>query len=250
MGVQACPLPTAVLSNQTGFDSFACVSLSEQLASSISEWRKQGLRFDAVSTGFLMDAEQAGLAGSFIDYAKSSGSLVVVDPVMGDEGSLYSVFDERMCQAFRSLAAKADLITPNLTEACLLAGVDYPGEVDAQSPLIWEIAGRLCEIGPATAVITGIQGDPGEICNIAYILRDDRRVCVSNRKIGGSYSGTGDILTAILTAGILRGEDVEVSLRLVGQLFEKAIARSLSERADPREGVAFEPYLHLLNIPG
>lgn len=246
MGVQACPLPTAVLSNQTGFESYAALSLTGQLASAIAEWKGQGLAFDAVSTGFLMDPEQAGLVGDFISFAKGGGGLVVIDPVMGDEGSLYPVFDAGMVDAFRRLVGQADLITPNLTEACLLAGVGYPGRVDSRDSLVWEIAGRLCEMGPSRVVITGIDGGEGEICNIAYTAREDRRVCLSNRRIGGSYSGTGDILTAILTAGLLRGEEIEQTLRLAGGFFEKAIARSLAEKTDPREGVAFEPYLHLL----
>ena len=246
MGVQACPLPTAVLSNQTAFESYAATSLTGQLAGSIAEWKKQGLTFDGVSTGFLMDPEQAGLTGEFIDYAKSGGALIVVDPVMGDAGSLYPIFGRDMLAAFAELVRRADVITPNFTEACLLAGAQYPGEGPHQPELVWEVARALAALGPDTVVITGVQGRDGTICNMAYLAGQDRKISMCNRRIGGSFSGTGDILSSIICAGLLRGRDVEWALSLAGRLFESAISLSLAEGADPREGVAFEPFLHLL----
>ena len=246
MGVQVCPLPTAVLSNQTGFESYAVISLTEQLASSIHEWQKQGLTFDAVATGFLMDAEQAALVSRFLDYARQSGAVVIVDPVMGDGGSLYPIYDMEMCRAFARLIAKADIITPNLTEACLLAGVDYPTGCDHR--FVWDTAKRLSEMGPHTVVITGVSGpDEDMIYNMAYLARQNKRICVPNRKLGGSFSGTGDILCAIVCGAAARGQDIESALGLAGQLFEKAISLSVAQGDDPREGIAFEPFLRILS---
>jgi len=247
MGIQACPLPTAVLSNQTAFESYAVTSLTGQLAASLAEWKKQGLAFDGVSTGFLMDTEQAGLAGEFIDYAKSGGAVIVVDPVMGDGGSLYPIFGRDMLAAFAQLASKADVITPNLTEACLLAGVEYPREGEHSREFAWGVARSLSERGPNTVVITGVHAQDDAICNVAYVAGQDKKISVCNRRIGGSFSGTGDILSSIICASILRGEDVESALRLAGQLFEHAIELSIASGCDPREGVAFEPFLHLLS---
>ena len=246
MGVQACPLPTAVLSNQTGFESYAAISLTGQLADSIGEWQKQKVAFDAVSTGFLMDAEQADLVGGFLDYARQSGSVIIVDPVMGDGGSLYPIYDMDMCKAFTRLIAKADVITPNLTEACLLAGAEYPAP-GCDHKFIWEVAKRLGELGPHTVVITGVSGeDEDMIYNMAYLARQNKRICLPNRKLGGSFSGTGDVLCAIVCGALARGQDIESALRLAGQLFEKAISLSLVQGIDPREGIAFEPFLHIL----
>jgi len=246
MGVQACPLPTAVLSNQTAFESYAVTALTGQLADSIALWKKQGLAFDGVSTGFLTDTEQARLVGEFIDYAKSGGALVVIDPVMGDAGSLYPIFGQDMLAAFAELVAKADVITPNLTEACLLAGAEYPGQGAHSHELVWEIAHTLSKMGPDTVVVTGVHDRDNAICNMAYVAGQGKKISVCNRQQGGSFSGTGDILTSIICACLLRGGDVESALRLAGQLFERAIALSIEKGTDPREGVAFEPYLHLL----
>lgn len=246
MGVQACPLPTAVLSNQTGFESYAVTSLTGQLASSIFEWKKQELTFDAVATGFLMDAEQATLVGKFIDHAQKAGSMIIVDPVMGDEGKLYPIYGREMCEAFKSLVHMADVITPNLTEACLLAGVDYPKIADLNHEFVWSVAEQLSAIGPHTVVITGVDGQDGEIYNFAYLAGQNKRICVPHRKIGGSFSGTGDILSAIVCGCLVRGQDIETALHLAGQLFEKAISLSIAQNTVPREGIAFERYLHIL----
>lgn len=246
MGAQVLPLPTAVLSNQTAFESYASTSLTRQLARSIDEWKKQRLAFDAVTTGFLLNVKQASLVGEFLDYARSGGAMIVVDPVMGDGGSLYPIYKSAMCKAFGALVRRADVITPNLTEACLLAGVKYPEDAYHDHEFVWDIAELLSSMGPHTVVITGVSGQDGQVCDIAYLARQNKRLCVSNRRIGGSYSGTGDILSAVLCGSLLRGDDVESALRLVGELFEKAISLSLQEGTDPREGIAFERFLHIL----
>ena len=125
MGVQACPLPTAVLSNQTGFESFASIDLSEQISRFSHEWRKRGVIFDGIYTGFLNGPAQAGQIADWIDQFRTPQTHVLVDPVLGDRGHIYPVFDRAMVTATRALIAKADIITPNLTEACILAGVGY-----------------------------------------------------------------------------------------------------------------------------
>ena len=247
MGFQVCPLPTAVLSNQTGFEDYAVISLTGQLAASVSRWKKQRLVFEGVTTGFLMNTRQVHLAGEFIDYAKSRSALVVIDPVMGDDGELYPIFNESMSASFAQLIRKADVITPNLTEACLLAGVDYPQEKTVHPEFVWELARGLSEKGPRTVVITGVLGEDNLIYNMAYVAGQERQISVPNRKIGGSFSGTGDMLSAIVCGGLLRGDDIEKALTLAGQLFERAISLSVGEGADPREGIAFEPFLHILS---
>jgi len=246
MGVQVLPLPTAVLSNQTAFESYASTSLTGQLACSINEWKKQRLVFDAVTTGFLMNVKQASLVGEFLDYARSRGAMIVVDPVMGDGGSLYPIYKSDMCKAFIALVRRADVITPNLTEACLLAGIKYPEDAYPDHGFVWDIAEQLSSMGPHTVVVTGVNGQNGQICNIAYLARQNKRLCVTNRRIGGSYSGTGDILSAVICGSLLRGDGVESALRLAGELFEKAISLSLEEGTDPREGIALERFLHIL----
>lgn len=125
MGVQACPLPTAVLSNQTGFPSYACVDLSRHLDAFTREWEKRGVRFDGIYTGFLCGARQVRMVERFLDRFYLPGTLLLVDPVLGDNGKLYPVFGRTMCGSLKSLVARADVLTPNLTEACILADGDY-----------------------------------------------------------------------------------------------------------------------------
>jgi len=236
-------MPTAVLSNQTGFDSYAVTDLTEQMSAAMGEWEKLGARFDAVTTGFLMNARQAGLARAFAGRAKADGALILVDPVLGDGGGMYPIFGGDMLEAMRLLVQGADVITPNLTEACLLTNTPYVIEFDDE--IIWNLARELSELGPRTVVITGVpSGD--KIRNIAYLSDQNQQFSVPNRKTGGGYSGTGDILAAIICGSLLRGDDVETALRTAGALLEKAIAATFQAGTDPREGVAFEPFLSTL----
>ena len=157
MGVQACPLPTAVLSNQTGFESFASIDLSKQISRFSHEWRKRGVIFDGIYTGFLNGPVQAGQIADWIDQFRTPQTHVLVDPVLGDRGHIYPVFDHAMVTATRALIAKADIITPNLTEACILAGVGYEEAMRSDGLEAVRLAAcALREQGPSTVVITGI----------------------------------------------------------------------------------------------
>lgn len=209
MGVQACPLPTAVLSNQTGFPSYACVDLSRHLDAFTREWEKRGVRFDGVYTGFLCGARQVRMVERFLDRFYLSGTLLLVDPVLGDNGKLYPVFGRTMCDSLKSLVARADVITPNLTEACILADGDYASVARAQSlEPVWELAERLAGMGPRTVIVTGVhRGDL--ICNAGFDARTGRRFSVGNRSVGSgrSFSGTGDLLASVLCGGLVRGRN-------------------------------------------
>ncbi len=120
MGVQVCPLPTAVLSNHTGFDSFSYVDLTDSMADYISEWKKLNLKFDCIYSGYLGSYDQVEIVGNFIDEFRNDNTLVVVDPVMADDGTLYSTFDFDFVEYMNGLVCKADIITPNFTEAAWL----------------------------------------------------------------------------------------------------------------------------------
>ena len=245
MGVQACPLPTAVLSNQTGFSSYDCVDLTGHLASFAAEWKKHGAHFDGICTGFLCSPGQVRLAQDFIDTFGGVHTPVLVDPVLGDNGKVYPVFDEAMCRAVKTLTARADVITPNLTEACILAGCDYPGAQAQTLEPIWEIARRLSETGPRTVVITGVhQGD--YILNLGYQADSGQRLTVKTRRFGGGFSGTGDILAAVLCGGLVRGDPLGPTLLKAAALLEAAAAETCADGSDPNDGIAFEHHLHLL----
>lgn len=248
MGVQACPLPTAVLSNQTGFSSYACVDLSRHLDAFTREWEKRGVRFDGVYTGFLCGARQVRMVERFLDRFYLPGTLLLVDPVLGDNGKLYPVFGRTMCDSLKSLVARADVITPNLTEACILADGDYASAARAQSlEPVWELAERLAGMGPRTVIVTGVhRGDL--ICNAGFDARTGRRFSVGNRSVGSgrSFSGTGDLLASVLCGGLVRGETAEAALEKAARLLEAAISDAEADGTDPNEGVPFENHLDLL----
>ena len=228
MGVQACPLPTAVLSNPTGFESFASIDLSEQISRFSHEWRKRGVIFDGIYTGFLNGPAQAGQIADWIDQFRTPQTHVLVDPVLGDRGHIYPVFDRAMVTATRALIAKADIITPNLTEACILAGVGYEEAMRSDGMEAVRLAAcALREQGPSTVVI------PGEHL-------------IATRRLGDGFSGTGDILASVLCGGLARKMKPQAALDLAAALLQKAIAHTFAEGTDPNDGVAFEPYLYLL----
>ena len=126
MGVQCCPLPTAVLSTHTGgFEGYTFRDLTEEMAAAAAHWKALDLRFDAVYSGFLGSERQIGLVRQFLRDFRRPGTLAVVDPVMGDFGRVYETYTPAMCRRMADLTAEADVITPNLTEAALLLGVPY-----------------------------------------------------------------------------------------------------------------------------
>lgn len=246
MGVQACPLPTAVLSNQTGFSSYAMADMTPHLDAFASEWQRRGVRFDGVYSGFLCSAQQAAFVGRLLDMLAGPDTLVLVDPVLGDDGAVYPVFDGAMCEAVGRLVRRADVITPNLTEACLLDGGDYAALAASETlEPIWALAERLCVLGPRLVVVTGVHRD-GEIWNLGYDAREGRRFSAATRRVGGGYSGTGDLLASVLCGGLLRGERPEQALRRAAALLEAAVRETFAENGDPNEGVAFEHHLQLL----
>ena len=191
MGIQVCPFPTAVLSNQTGFPRYELVDLTDRMEAFGQCWAPWYGRFDAVYSGFLGNPRQAEITRGLVEKLRGEDTLVLVDTVLGDHGMRYPIFDEEMCSRVRELAFDADVITPNLTEACLLAGEPAEAAQDMQSRAeLIQLASYLASQGPGTVVITGIR-DEDQVANLAYIKEDSRCFWESSRRIGYSYSGTG-----------------------------------------------------------
>ena len=133
MGVECNPIPTAILSNQTGFDDFYSVDFTPHLTPYIDMWKKQNVHFDAILTGYLGSEKQVDIILDFI-YHFGKNSLVFVDPVMADDGVLYDTYDDALCEKVKALTKKANIITPNLTELCILCGVDY-SQIESKNDL-------------------------------------------------------------------------------------------------------------------
>lgn len=243
MGIQVCPFPTAVLSNQTGFPRYELVDLTDRMEAFGQCWAPWYGRFDAVYSGFLGNPRQAEITRGLVEKLRGEDTLVLVDTVLGDHGMRYPIFDEEMCSRVRELAFDADVITPNLTEACLLAGEPAEAAQDMQSRAeLIQLASYLASQGPGTVVITGIR-DEDQVANLAYIKEDSRCFWESSRRIGYSYSGTGDVLASILCGGLVHGLPLGEVLRTACWFIETALEETAESGSDPREGIIFEPFL-------
>ena len=198
LGIQVCPLPTAVLSSHTGgFTDFEFVDLTQYLSSFAAHWKRLGLEFDCIYSGFLGSNGQFALVESFIDDFCGKDTLVVVDPVFADHGEIYQTYTPDMVENMRKLVKRAHIITPNFTEAAFLLKEEMPEVADVALIKDWLV--RLSAMGPKVAVMTSvpIKGLEGQLSACAYSREDNRFWRVSCEYIPANYPGTGD--TLILT---------------------------------------------------
>lgn len=247
MGVEVHPLLTAVLSNQTAYESFKSHSLTDTMKPFIEEWKKLGASFDAILTGFVADRKQLEIITSFVTDFKSENTLYIADPVMADNGMLYDGYDNEMCAKMRELCYYADLITPNTTELAILADVGddkaFSQEWVNEYDNIVRSAYILREKGMKDIAVTGFhEGDL--ISNIVF--QDDNIYKISSKKTGGYYSGTGDIFSSVLTGAILNGKTLYDSVKLAGDYISNTIKVTDTDCAD--DGIAFEKTLKELII--
>ncbi len=247
LGIQACPIPTAVLSAQTGFPGYHLTDLAADLPGFISHWKSLHLSFDGISTGFLSSTLQAEGVLQFLDEFATQDTLVLVDPVMGDDGQVYPGYDAALRRMVYRLVRRAQVITPNLTEACLLAGVDCRSVCSLPAESIFravqELALQLSELGPHTVAITGIHAND-HIYNLIFDFTGFH--LVGAPRLGGSFSGTGDLFSAVLHGCLLRGMSGTDAARLAVDFLTPALSDTLSSGSDHRQGVLFEPHLSRL----
>ena len=242
MEIEVHPLLTAVLSNQTAYESFKSLSLTDTMRPFIEEWKKLGAKFDGILTGFVTDKTQLEIISDFIDTFKGENTLVVADPVMADNGALYDGYDMNMCEVIREFCFKADVITPNTTELAILANKDNPNVLDEKwvndYSNIEESLNSLYKNGIAKIVVTGYK-ENGAISNIIF---DDGKISkVTNEKVGGYYSGTGDVFASVLTGSLLNGKSLVDSCKCAGKFITDTI--KVTDVSDGNDGIAFEKTL-------
>lgn len=248
MGVQPCPLPTAVLSNQTGYDHYYSYDYTNHMDAHMEEWKKMNLTFDGIYTGYLGSEAQVEIILKFIKEFRRPDTLLLVDPVMGDSGAPYDIYTPSFGEQMKTLAFHADIITPNLTELCILTGVNYEELVAQQDSanyldVIAKIGIPLLEKGIQTIIVTGI-GYAGKLYNL--VLETDSVSYVASEIHGGSYSGTGDLLASVVCAGIVRGKTALESVQLAARFLEAALIETVREGIPKNDGINFEPYLNIL----
>ena len=241
MGVQCCPLPTAILSRHTGFESFYFKDLTEILPQYIQNWKDSKVKFDAVYSGFLGSFEQIRITEELIK-AYDEKPLCVIDTVMGDNGHIYSTYTEKMCSEMKRLVSLADVITPNVTEACYLTDTEYTGE-NISLDMAEMLAKKLCDIGTKSVVITGI--DNGDtLVNLVY--ENGKATPVFIPKANKAFSGTGDIFASVLTGSLVKGNSLILATKTASVYIYKCLEFTIKNNAPVAEGVLFEPLLFTL----
>ena len=238
--VQCCFLPTAILSNHTGFDNFFFEDYTPKMREYIDSWSKIGLSFDAICTGFLGSEEQIDIVIEFLKQFKTKENIIIIDPVMGDYGKLYSTYTDSMCKKMQHLIEFANVVTPNLTELCRLLDLPYPKNTPSHEEL-YLLCKKLSMQGPKKIVITGLQRD-GYIEN--FIFEDDQPYkIVKVKKVGEDRSGTGDVFTSIVSASIVKGEDFAMSVEKAANFISKSLIFTNNLNLPTNCGVCFEEFL-------
>ncbi len=247
MGVQCCPLPTALLSTHTGgFQGNTFLDLTDQMRPVANHWKAEGVEFDAVYTGFMGSREQISLTGAFVRDFRRPGCRIVVDPVMGDHGRTYRTYTPEMCREMAGLSALADVITPNRTEAALLLGEDYGSlRLDREAD-----CRRWCEAlsldGRRSVALTGVSLT-GRTVGAACFDRDTGRVEFADAPlVEGPFHGTGDLFASVLVGAVVQGRTLREAAQLAAEFTSQCARRTREEDTPQREGVDFEPLLWLL----
>ena len=241
-GIEVCPLPTAVLSNITGFfETYSYVDLTDTIPDYLAHWESLGLHFDSIYTGFLGSIRQIDMMKDMMN--RFSSPLVLVDPVFGDDGKLFPGFHQDFVEKMKELVTCAHLITPNLTEAAGLLGRSMPETLREADAKEW--LASLTDMGPSMAVITGIPG--GDMVHTAlYDRNSDTFTYLSHPHSPGRFPGTGDIFAAVLLGSLLSGIPLGESGARATRFVTNCIL-SATNRAEPiRGGLPIEPFLHTL----
>ena len=249
MGFQVCPLPTAVLSSHTQYPEFSILDLTDEMPRIIAEWKKLDVQFDAFYTGYLGSPRQVQIVSDFIDDFRQPDSLVVVDPVLGDNGRLYTNFDESMIREMRHLATKADVITPNLTELFYL--MDKPYKADNTDEELKSYLRLLSDAGPQVVIITSVpvHEESHKTSVYAYNRVGDRYWKITCPYLPAHYPGTGDTFTSVITGALLQGDSLPIALDRATQFILQGIRATFGYEYDNREGILLEKVLHNLDMP-
>lgn len=250
--VQVYPLPTAILSNQTGYPDYFIDDFTDKMDNFTLQWQRIGIKFDGIYTGFLANEKQVDKILNFLQVFKSENTLLLVDPVMGDDGKVYPNFAEKLCEKIKQLTLEADIITPNLTECCILSGEDYGELMQHQnSP---DFLDRIAAVGKKLitgnvkqVVVTGIHWNEDEEKILVNVILDGNEVCVVKSAVtGGSYSGTGDIMASVICGSVVNGKGLTQSVETAVKFIHTAIEDTYKDKTHRNDGVNFEKYLDML----
>lgn len=253
MKVQVCPVPTAILSTHTGgFEGYSFIDLTDYMQEHINHWKKLELEFDCIYSGFLGSPKQIEIVADFIDFFGKKAKFTVVDPVMGDNGKLYSTMGNEMVVGMRKLIKNADIITPNFTEVIYLLGKEYKENITLDE--VKEYLKELANIGPKIVMATSVPDEESNKLDrktsvVAYDRENDVFWRVSCRYIPASYPGTGDAYTSVVIGSLLQGDSLPIAIERGVQFITQCIMASYGFKYPKKEGVLLEKMLDVLKMP-
>ncbi len=257
MRLETCIVPTAVLSMHTAYPEYMLHDFTPYLPAYIDSWAQRDLTFDGILTGFLGSEEQIADVERFLeifgrnDKAEGGQPRIVVDPVMGDHGKIYTSYTPAMCKAMRRLMPYADVATPNVTELCELTDASYEEVMaafetkGAAAPIWGMLCRRLSDMGPKVVVVTGLPQDD-QILNLVYHRADDRLSIIAAKRVGTERCGTGDIFSSVLAGSFVHGATEEEAVALAARFVSTAAETTQEFGVDPKEGLCFEECLSML----
>jgi pyridoxine kinase len=245
-GIETSILPTAILSTHTGgFTGYTFRDLTEDIEPISEHWRTLGLKVDALYSGYLGSEQQLALVAKLFQDFRQEGTLILVDPAMADAGKLYPAFDQQFALGMRDLCGQADIIAPNLTEACFMLEKPYPGD-DYDQPYIEATLKELAALGPRQVVLTGVSFAPDKLGAAVYDRNQNSFDYYFRERVEGYYHGTGDIYSSALLGALLNGNSLIRAASIAVDFTVAAIRRTHDAGTDPKYGVDFEHELPLL----
>lgn len=237
-GIETAIIPSAVLSTHTyNFKGFTFNDLSNDIPNILDHHKKEGLKFDAVYSGYLGSKDIVPMVVRMIDDELNQKGIFVLDPVMGDNGKLYPIFNDEYVQAMKVLVARADILLPNITEACFLTNTEYKEKYDKE--YILSLIKKLKELGSKTIILTGVSYKDGMTGVVVY---DSEYRYYEHQKINKSYHGTGDVFASSFLGAYLNEKDALEASKIAADFVVKCIKNTIDDDSH-WYGVKFEPLL-------
>lgn len=258
MGIEVCPLPTAILSNHTAFSSFSFLDLTDKIPEILNEWKKQGFHFDAIYTGYLGSIKQIDLVHKILDEFAQNDTLVVIDPCMADNGKLYTGFSQDFVKQMAKLCGRANVILPNMTEACFLVNQDYDFLVQTNES-ITKVMAKLLSLGAKQVILKGVEFSKEKI-GVAYCSQklfdnnfstnennmEDMNIYFHHR-YDENFHGTGDVFASAVTGALVLKKDIKDAVKIACDFVQESIECTLLNPNYNWYGVEFESALR--NLP-
>ena len=258
MGIEVCPLPTAILSNHTAFSSFSFLDLTDKIPEILNEWKKQGFHFDAIYTGYLGSIKQIDLVHKILDEFAQNDTLVVIDPCMADNGKLYTGFSQDFVKQMAKLCGRANVILPNMTEACFLVNQDYDIFTHTNES-ITKLMAKLLSLGAQQVILKGVEFSKEKI-GVAYCSQklfdnnfstnennmEDMNIYFHHR-YDENFHGTGDVFASAVTGALVLKKDIKDAVKIACDFVQESIECTLLNPNYNWYGVDFESALK--NLP-